>query len=305
MSLYHKYRPTSLGQVKGNKEIVSSLGNLLKSPSTMPHTYLFKGPTGCGKTTLARIIAKELEITDADFVEMNSSDFKGIDTIREIIRNVAYKPLESPYRIYLLDECHKLTNDAQNALLKTLEDTPKHVIFILCTTDPQKLLAAILGRCQEFTVRTLTAEEMVNLLTRVSRKEKEKVDKKILEQIAEDSQGHPRNALQILEKVLAVEPELREDVAKQTAEDLNKSIDLCKALIAGKPWKVVKNIVKDLKDQDPEGVRRHVLAYAQAVHLNKGDAQSGLVLEEFIEPFYHTGFPQLVLACSRVCNGGE
>lgn len=302
MNLYHKYRPKSLDQVRGNEEIISTLSGMLNNSKRVTQAYLLHGATGCGKTTIGRIIKSELEVTDNDFYEINSSDFRGIDTIRDIIKKSQYKPIESKYRIYLLDEVHQLTKDAQNGLLKILEDTPKHLIFILCTTDPMKLLKAIKNRCQQFQVKPLEYDEMKRLLRRVAKKEGEKLDSEVMDQIIEDSNGYPRDGLQILEQVLNTDSEDRLKVAKQTAALTSESIELCRTLLSSNSWTKIRNILEGLKSQEAEGIRRHVLGYAQSVLLKKDEVKAGLIMEEFIEPFYHTGFPQLVLACYLVCK---
>ena len=244
MSLYHKYRPDSLQQVKGNTEIVSALEGMLSKPKTMPHVFMFHGPTGFGKTTLGRIIGNLLGVSQNDFQEIDSADFRGIDTIREIRRNANYKPINSPYRIYLLDEMHQLSKDAQNALLKILEDTPSHVVFILCTTDPQKVLPTVKNRCSQFQVKPLSDREMKGLLKNVCRKEGEKLDVEVMDQIILDSNGQPRSALQILEQVLNTNEENRLEAAKQTAQEQSQSIELCRALIGNSGWKKVSTILQ-------------------------------------------------------------
>jgi len=298
MSLYLKYRPKNFDEVIGNKAVVYTIKSLLKT-GKFPHSSLLTGPTGCGKTTLARIIADELG-AGGDFVEIDSADFRGIDTIREIRKRAQYAPMNGKCRVFLLDECHKLSNDAQNAMLKILEDTPKHVYFILATTDPQKLISTIKGRTTIFEVKVFNDNEMMHLLRRVVRQEGENLQKLVYEQIIQDSFGHPRNALQILEKVLASPEDQRLQIAKQTAEAQSQSIELCRALIDGSPWKKVSNILKGLKDEDPESIRRHVLGYSQSVLLNKTSDRAAIVIDEFSDYFYSGGFARLILACYTV-----
>ena len=300
MSLYLKYRPKTLEEIVGNSEVSGALEGMLGNLQGCPHAFLLSGPTGCGKTTIGRIIATRLGAVGSDFREIDSADFRGIDTVREIRKQSQFKPLEGPCRVWLLDEAHMLTGTAESALLKMLEDTPQHVYFILCTTEPQKLLPTIRGRCSQFTVKPLNERQMFKLLRSIVKAEGQDIPKVIYEQITQDSFGHPRNALQILDQVLRVDPEQRLAVAKRSAEEQSESIELCRALIAGDGWKKVSGILNGLKDQEPEGVRRHVMGYAQAVLLKVESNRAALVLEEFLEPFFNTGFAGLVYACYSV-----
>jgi len=297
--LYLKYRPQSLDEIMGNTELVEALKNQLHGDAPMPRAILMHGETGCGKTTIGRIIAKELGAKGADLREIDASDFRGIDTIRDIRKQSAYMPLESSCRVWIMDETHGLGRDAQNALLKSLEDTPKHVYYILCTTDPQKLLPTIRGRCAQFKVEPLTDRDMKRLLHRIAKSENEIITKEVYDQIIQDSMGHSRNALQILSQVLAVGEDKRLEVSKRTAETQSKTIELCRALVNGDSWKKISDILKGLKNEDPEQIRRAVLGYCQSVLLNNGSQNDGIaaIMEEFIEPLFNSGFSGLVLAC--------
>lgn len=303
MSLYQKHRPADLISVIGNKGIIEVLQSMLENLDSCPHSFLLHGPTGCGKTTIGRIIASSLGSSGMDIKEIDSADFRGIDTIREIRKQCQYHPMQSNCQVWLVDECHKLTGDAQSALLKILEDTPSHVYFILCTTDPQKLLPTVKGRCSQFQVNPLSDREMSKLLRRVVREEETSLQKEVYEQIIQDSMGHPRNALVILDQVLRVPADKQLEAAQQTAAQTSQAIELCRALINNQSWKTVASILTGLKEQDPEGIRRILLGYCQSILLKGENDKAAQVMECFIEPFYNTLFPGLTFACYSVVKG--
>lgn len=303
MSLYQKYRPTELSQIKGNQDTVAALKKYLEDKTKCPHVLLFCGSKGCGKTTLARIMANELGCVGSDLKEQNIANFRGIDTSREICQQAMYSPMEGKCRVWILDEFHRSTPDAQAALLKIFEDTPQHVYFFLCTTDPQKLLTTIKDRCTTFQMNPLSESQMKGLLRRILHEEQESIPDEVYEQIIQDSLGHPRAALQILDKVLQVPAERRLEVARQTAAQQSESIALCRALLENASWKKIRGILEGLKDQEPETVRRHVLGYCRATLLKTDENdQAGLVMEEFLEPFYNSPAEQLVYACYAVAR---
>jgi len=287
MALHHKYRPEKVDDVWGNASTKRAVKVLLKKgKEDMPHALLFTGPSGCGKTTFGRIVAAELNCHGHDFQEVDTADFRGIETARGIRQKMRLRPsAQSDCRVWLLDECHKLTNDAQNALLKALEDTPSHVYFILCTTDPQKLLKTIKSRCTSFTVQALDKKEIVTGLDGICESEDKDVDKKILNKIAVSSQGHVRAAVVALDKVIDLpEKEQIQHLGKIEDEEA-QTIELCRILMNRGSWKTCVRILDNLQTE-PESVRYAVAGYARAVLTKSGKEDAFDLLNVFTSRKY-------------------
>src|SRR6056297_1764313 len=169
-ALYRKYRPESFADVRDQDHIVSALEGAIKK-GEIPHALLFSGTRGTGKTTLARIFAHEIGTSDIDLYEIDAASNRGIDDIRELKEAVHTLPYESEQKVYIIDEVHMLTKEAFNALLKTLEEPPAHVVFILATTEVEKLLDTILSRCQVFQFRAPSRAVLAEMVTEIARKE--------------------------------------------------------------------------------------------------------------------------------------
>src|SRR3972149_1791873 len=200
MVLYRKYRPQKFGEIVGQSHIVQTLTNALANLK-FGHGYLFSGPKGSGKTTLARLLAKSLNCTgrklakgsfepcnrctsckeitagkSLDLIEIDAASNRGIDEIRDLREKIRFAPTSSEFKVYIVDEVHMLTKEAFNALLKTLEEPPAHAIFIMATTEPGKIPATILSRIQRFDFRRATFQELEKLLGRTSKMENIKID---------------------------------------------------------------------------------------------------------------------------------
>lgn len=300
--LYKRHRPRKLAQIIGNDQTIAALESMLRK-GTLPHTILFHGPSGCGKTTIARILRHRLNCQDIDWKEINSSNFRGIDSVRDIGRTLHLAP-SGPCRIYLIDECHKMTNDAQNAALKMLEDTPSYVYFFLSTTEPGKLIKAIRTRCCEMPVRDLTYDELEILTERVAKKEEIKITGKVVDLLVSSSQGSARTLLVLLDKIAHLKPSEMKKAIETSLEEQNEAIELCRALIKRSPWNVVSGILRNLKG-DPESSRWAVLGYARSVLLSKPDHQAYLIIDCFKEPFYDSKGAGLVAACFEVIHDSD
>ncbi len=227
---------------------------------------------------------------------MNCADHNGVNDIRELRPLIRNKALDGEYRAWILDECHRLTPDAQSALLKMLEEPPSHVLFFLCTTDSQKLLGTILSRCMRLIVEALTEQQTVILLSNICKKEKKSVPKEVLSQIAIDSLGHPRDALSILESIIDLDIKDMELSARKVAEQQNAIIDLCQSLYKKKRWNEIAKILSNLKDET-ETIRRSVLGYCNSILLKGDNPWAYIIMDCFKETFFYTGKPGLTLAC--------
>jgi len=201
LALYRKYRPQSFAEVRNQEHIIKVLEGAI-AKKAIPHALLFSGTRGTGKTTLARIFASAIGTSTIDLYEIDAASNRGIDDIRELREAVHTVPYESKYKVYIIDEVHMLTKEAFNALLKTLEEPPAHVIFILATTEEEKLLDTILSRCQIFRFRSPERAVLAETVISVAGKEGFKLSSEAADLIAIAADGSFRDALGITEKVI-------------------------------------------------------------------------------------------------------
>jgi DNA polymerase-3 subunit gamma/tau len=200
-ALYRKYRPSTFDDVLGQEEVVALLTKEIKAKN-ISHAYLFSGGRGTGKTTVARIFAAAVGCKPSDLYEMDAASNRSIDDIRDLRESVLSMPFDSPYKVYIIDEVHMLSKEAFNALLKTLEEPPAHVIFILATTDRDKLPETIISRCQSFVFRNPSLLELKQFVLATSKKEKKPLDGPSADIVALFGDGSFRDTLSVLEKVL-------------------------------------------------------------------------------------------------------
>ena len=225
-ALYRKYRPRTLEDVVGQEQITELLRGSLKQ-NKLSHAYLFVGPRGCGKTSVARILAHEVngfkyELEDdyIDIIEIDGASNRGIDNIRDLREKVMIAPTMGRYKVYIIDEVHMLTKEAFNALLKTLEEPPEHAIFIMATTDAYKVPVTITSRAQTFTFNLASHEVMLNYLKKIAKSEKIKIDDEAIGVIVKRGGGSFRDSLSLLDQISTLSE------GKITAEMVNSAMGL-------------------------------------------------------------------------------
>jgi DNA polymerase-3 subunit gamma/tau len=256
-TLYRAYRPQTFAEVRGQSQVTDVLEKAIKNKK-IAHAYLFAGGRGTGKTSVARILSRELGVSDKDLYEMDAASNRGIDDIRALREGVYAMPFESPYKFYILDEAHMLTKDAWNALLKTIEEPPAHAIFVLCTTERDKVPDTIQSRCELYTFKQPSREVLAQIVADVAKKEGYALERSAAEFIALLAEGSFRDALSILQKVLAVSKDKKIDVSEVET-------------VSGAPrGEVVRQLIKALAEKNSSNALR---AIQQAVSDNM-DARS-------------------------------
>jgi DNA polymerase-3 subunit gamma/tau len=288
--LYRKYRPQTFGDVAGQDHVTETISNEIKS-GHVAHAYLFSGPRGCGKTTTARIIAKAVNCLDRkpdeaepcnkcancleisagraiDLIEIDAASHRGIDDIRELREGIKFAPTKLKYKVFIIDECHQLSKDAANALLKTLEEPPAHAIFVLATTELHKMLPTILSRCQRFEFRKLTLPELVARLQKLADNEGVKIEKTALELVALSAGGSVRDAESLLGQVLVTAGNKKtavkaEDIREVLGISETKSLGEFCGLLAKKDAARAVNYLNELaqKGHDVQEFSKSVIGY--------------------------------------------
>jgi DNA polymerase-3 subunit gamma/tau len=294
-TLYRKYRPQNFSEIIGQKHIIQTLVNSIKN-ERIGQAYLFTGPRGTGKTSVARILAKAIncanpkdavscekceacrlinESKTLDVIEIDAASNTGVDNIRELRETVKLQPTALKYKVYIIDEVHMLSMGAFNALLKTLEEPPAHVIFILATTEIHKVPETIISRCQRFDFGRLPIENIIEKLSLIAKKEKVKIDKASLEMIALSAEGGMRDAESILGQIISLED--KEITLKEVEEilgttDRNFATELTENLISKNTTEAIRKINTSLMEgYDLQILAKSMVNYLRCLMLLKID----------------------------------
>lgn len=291
--LHVKYRPQDFDELVGQEAVIKSL-KAHEAKGTWPHAFLFVGGAGCGKTTLARIIARKLGTDKNNILEIDAASRNGIDDMRDLQQDLNYAAFGSnPTKVIILDECHSITKPAWQSLLKTIEEPPKHVYFFFCTTEVDKVPDTIKTRCLVYTLSEVGTDDIFDLISVVSEEEEINLPEKSLSLIASACMGSPRRALTMLAKCRGLEDakEIRSVLQEPDSEE-GEVIELCRALIKGVSFMEALAIVKKLEGQNPESIRLVTLAYVSKVLLNSKNEQQATkllaIMDAFSKPFYQS-----------------
>jgi len=273
MELYRKHRPAAFDDVKGQQAAVGVLKGWI-AQNSIPHAILLDGHTGSGKTTLARILAGVLGARPPYYEELNLGEAGGIDVIRRISDKIGVRPIAGCNRVWILDEAHSVTTAGQQGLLKVLEDAPEYAYFILCTTDPQKLIPTVLNRCSRVTVKSIDDKSIGDIIDRVVKEENREIPPEVREKIIEYAGGSGRKALTKLQAVLAATQAANMLKVIEEEEQLQRTTkEILDILTSGdkKDWKTIAKIYDAIPDT-PEDIRRAIMNWLASA-LTKGWAR--------------------------------
>jgi DNA polymerase-3 subunit gamma/tau len=288
-----KYRPLSFNELIGWETEKSSLLSMIKTK----RAFLLYGPRGCGKTTIGRLIAYEIDIDDIDITEIDAASNTGVDDARTIKTNASFYPLKSKNKIYIIDEVHRLSGNAFDALLKTIEEPPQHCYFVLCSSEIDKIPATIKSRCAKYEVKPLNQRDSLTLLNWICQEEKINVPSNVIQAIIDKCEGIPREMVISLDMIKEISNE-QEAISLLYSKENKEITDLCWALLNKEKWSVICSILKELKEE-PEQIRYSMLGVMNSILLKdtKQQEKAAMIMLNFMDTFMYTKRAGLSLAC--------
>jgi DNA polymerase-3 subunit gamma/tau len=283
-----KYRPKTLDEIVGHAEVVTKLKSYAKKKER--RAFLFHGPAGTGKTTLARIIAKEYGCAMDYTMEVDAATNTGVDNIRDIQEVLRYLPMGgTKMRAVILDEAHMLSKAAWNSILKPLEEVPPHVVWFICTTEPDKVIKTVKERCAVFGLSPLSVVLLKKIINHVAKGEGIELKSDIIDLIAQEAGGSPRQAISFLEKCSEVSNVKEAAKLLASALESDATIELCRFLVSGgNNWSAAMEIVAKFKSEQPEGIRIVVCNYMGKVLQGTKNGKQAAHLLNILEAFEGT-----------------
>ncbi len=305
--LHLKYRPSTYKEVLGHKSIVKSLQKAVSEGSSQ--SFIFTGPSGTGKTTLARIVAHEIGCLPNNISEIDGASYSGKDDMKAITETMHYAGLgTNPTKMIIVDEAHSLSKAAWQSLLKSVEEPPSHVYWAFCTTEPAKIPETIKTRCLAYELKSISKDDLFELVAEVADKEEIDVDDSILDVVVNAAQGSPRRALTGLAKCSACSNRKEAAELLREADEDGEVIELCRQLMKGITWSKAMKILTKLKGTNPESIRLTVVSYFTSVAMKAADAKapaSLTILDAFSTPYESSGMHQVMLSLAQIIYGEE